>query len=145
MKATTTQKMSIRQLLAPALLAIAIAPLAITAQAGNHGDHEGTGPDHERMVERMEERRQAVYQRAEISEEKQAELNEAHAEHREAMHALREEHHERIADILSDEEQEALRSAMHDVREEHRSEHGKRGHYVDSKDGSDSKNGADSE
>ena len=138
MKAINTKKLSIRQLFAPALLAIAIAPLAITAQADSHGDHEGKGPDHELMVERMEERRQEVYQRAEISEEKQAELNEAHAEHREAMHALREEHHERMADILSDEEQEALRSAMHDVREEHRGEHGKRGHHGDSKDGADS-------
>lgn len=138
MKATHTPQMSIRQLLAPALLAIAIAPLALTAQADSHGDQEGKGPDHERMVERMEERRQAVYQRAEISEEKQAALNEAHAEHREAMHALREEHHGRIAEILSDEEQEALRSAMHDVREAHHGEHGKRGHHGDSKDDADS-------
>ena len=117
MKLTNAKKLSIRQLFAPALLAIAIAPLALTAQADSHGDQEGKGPDHERMVERMEERRQEIYQRAEISEEKQAELNEAHTEHREAMHALRDEHKERVAEILSEEEQEALRNAMHEAHE----------------------------
>ncbi len=132
-----TKKMSVRQLFAPALLAIAIMPLAFTAQAHNHDGVEGQGPDHARMEERMEERRQEVYERAEISEEQQAALNDAYAEHRDAMHALREEHHERVAEILTEEEQEALRSAMHDVHEEHR---GKRGHH-----GSNSNENADSE
>lgn len=127
-------QLSIRQLFAPALLALAIAPLALTAHADNHGDHEGRGADRERMEERMEERRQEVYQRADISEDKQAELSEAHAEHREAMNALREEHKERVDEILSEEEQEALRSAMRDAHEEYRGKHGKRGHHEDSAD-----------
>jgi protein CpxP len=134
MNVSNTRKMSIRQLLAPALLAIAIAPLAFTAQANHHGDPEGRGADRERMEERMEERRQEVYERAGISEEKQAELNEAHTEHREAMHALREEHKERVADILSEEEQEALRTAMREAHEEHRGKHGKRDHHGENAD-----------
>ncbi len=83
--------------------------------------------DREAMHERMEERRQEVYQRAELSEEQQTALNQAHAEHREAVMALREEHQARVAEILSDEEQQALRDAMHEVHAEYRQEHGKRG------------------
>lgn len=131
-------KMSIRQLFAPALLAIAIAPLALTAQAHSHGAHEGQGPDRERMEEHMEERRQELYERADISAEKQAELNEAYVEHREAMHALREEHHERVAEILTEEEQEALRNAMVEAHEESRDKHGKRGHHNNSDENTDS-------
>ena len=127
-------KMSLRQLFAPALLAVALTPLAFTAQADHH---DGQGMDREAMKERMEERRQEVYQRAELSEEQQAALNEAHAEHREAVLALREEHQARVAEILSDEEQQALRDAMHDMHAEYRQErghsgHGKRGHHDDS-------------
>ena len=140
MNVSSARKMSIRQLFAPALLAIAIAPLAFTAQANSHGDHEGQGPDRERMEERMEERRQEVYEHADISAEKQAELNEAHAEHREAMQALREEHHERVAEILTEEEQQSLRNAMQEAHEEYRGKHGKRGHH----DGNSDEN-ADSE
>ena len=44
-------KMSLRQLYAPALLAVALTPLAFTAQADNH---EGRGMDREAMMERME-------------------------------------------------------------------------------------------
>lgn len=134
MNVSSAKKMSIRQLFAPALLAIALAPMAVTAQANSHGYHEGQGPDRERMEERMEERRQEVYERADISAEKQAELNEAHAEHRDAMHALREEHHGRVAEILSEEEQEALRNAMHEAHEEYRGQHGHRGHHDARKD-----------
>lgn len=134
MNVSKGKKMSIRQLFAPALLAIAIMPLALTAQAHNHDDHEGQGPDRERMEERMEERRQEIYQRAEIPEEKQAELNEAHTEHREAMQALHEEHKERVAEILSEEEQKALRNAMYEAHAEFREKHGKRGHHDGNKD-----------
>lgn len=126
MNISGTKKMSIRQLFAPALLAAAFASITLTAQADSHGDHEASGADRQRMEERMEERRQEVYQHAEISADKQAELNEAHAEHREAMHALREEHKERVAGILTEAEQEALHSAMREAHEEHR---GKRGHH----------------
>ncbi|MBR9902695.1 MAG: hypothetical protein GYB15_01895 [Gammaproteobacteria bacterium] len=131
MNVSSAKKMSIRQLFAPALLALAITPLAFAAQAHSHGDHEGQGPDRERMEERMEERRQEVYERADISAEKQAELNEAHAEHREAMQSLREEHHERVAEILTEEEQEALRNAMQEAHAEYRGKHGKGGHHDD--------------
>lgn len=117
-------KMSLSQRFAPAFLAIALMPLAFTAQADQH---EHRGMDREAMHERMEERRQEVYQRAELSEEQQTALNQAHAEHREAVMALREEHQARVADILSDEEQQALRDAMHEVHAEYRQEHGKRG------------------
>lgn len=117
-------KMSLSQRFAPAFLAIALMPLAFTAQAEQH---EHRGMEREAMHERMEERRQEVYQRAELSEEQQTALNQAHAEHREAVMALREEHQARVADILSDEEQQALRDAMHDVHAEYRQEHGKRG------------------
>ncbi|MBT2771804.1 hypothetical protein J7J47_06085 [Halomonas sp. ISL-60] len=134
MKTSNASKVSIRQLFAPALLAIAIMPLAFTAQAHSHGDHEGQGPNRERMEERMEERRQEVYERADISAEKQAELNEAHAEHREAMQALREEHHARVAEILTEEEQEALRNAMQEAHEEYRGKHGKGGHHSGDRD-----------
>ena len=105
-------KMSLRQLFAPALLAVALTPLAFTAQADNH---EGRGMDREAMMERMEERRQEVYQRA-------------------AVLALREEHQARVAEILSEEEQQALRDAMHEMHAEHRHErgHGKRDHHGDS-------------
>ncbi|MDQ7732240.1 hypothetical protein QT231_05985 [Halomonas sp. SpR1] len=134
MKTSNARKISFRQLFAPALLAMAIMPLAFAAQAHSHGDHEGQGPDHERMEERMEERRQEVYERADISVEKQAELNEAHAEHREAMQALREEHHARVAEILTEEEQEALRNAMQEAHEEYRAKHGKGGPHGNHKD-----------
>lgn len=133
-KNSGAEKMSIRKLFAPALLAIALAPLAITAQAHNHSDDEARGPDRERM----EERRQEVYQRAELSEEKQAELNAAYAEHRDAMNALREEHKERVTEILSEEEQEALRTAMQEIHDEYRGQHGKRGRHDNSDDSADS-------
>ena len=125
MNISGTEKMSIHQLFAPAILAAAFASVTLTAQADSHGDHEASGADHQRMEERVEERRQEVYQRAEISAGKQAELNEAHAELREAMHALREEHKAQVADILTEEEQEALHNAMREAHEKHR---GKRGH-----------------
>lgn len=120
-------KMSLRQLFAPALLAVALMPLAFTAQAGHH---EGRGYDREQMAERMEERRQEVYQRAELSEEQQDALNEAHADHREAVKALQEEYHARIAEILTEEERQAVSEAMREVHAEQRSEreHGKRDH-----------------
>ncbi|MCG7576075.1 MULTISPECIES: hypothetical protein [unclassified Halomonas] len=126
-------KMSLRQLFAPAFLAVALMPLAFTAQADQH---DGQGMDREAMKERMEERRQEVYQRAELSEEQQAALDEAHAEHREAVLALREEHQARVAEILSEEEQQALSNAMHEMLAEYRQErghggHGKRGHHDD--------------
>ncbi|WNL41616.1 hypothetical protein RN347_13410 [Halomonas sp. PAMB 3264] len=113
--------LSLRKLFAPALLAAALVPVAMTAQAH---PHDGHGQDREQMRERMQEQRQEVYQRAEIGEEKQQQLNEANSEFFEAMKALHDEHQARIDEILTDEEHQALREAMRDVRQEHRSERG---------------------
>ncbi|MEC4768314.1 hypothetical protein LPL18_013340 [Halomonas sp. CUBES01] len=119
--------MSLRQLIASGLLATALLPLAVTAQAGNHGD-EHHAPDRERMEERMQEHRQDVYERAGLSDEKQQALNEAHDTFREEMTDVREAHRARMADILDEDEQQALRDAMHEAREAYREGHGKRHH-----------------
>lgn len=123
---------SLRQLFAPALLAVALMPLAFSANAGHHNSAD---IDREAMQERMEERRQDVYQRAGLSEEQQTALNEVHAEHRDAMLSLREEHQAKVAEILTEEEQQALRDAMremhadkHDERRHSEGGHGKRDH-----------------
>ncbi|EGP21594.1 hypothetical protein GME_00355 [Halomonas sp. TD01] len=114
--------MTLRQLFAPALLTVALMPLAFSA----HADHHNSASiDREAMQERMEERRQEVYQRAGLSEEQQTALNEAHAEHRDAMLSLREEHQAQVAEILTEEEQQALRDAMRDM---HAEKHGERRH-----------------
>ena len=114
--------LSLRKLFAPALLAAALVPVAMTAQAH---PHDGNGQDREQMRERMQEQRQEVYQRAEIDEEKQQALNEANSEFFEAMKALHDEHQARIDEILTEEEHQALREAMRDVRQEHRGERGR--------------------
>ncbi|KPQ26253.1 MAG: hypothetical protein HLUCCA13_00745 [Halomonas sp. HL-48] len=119
--------LSLRQLAAPALLAAAMLPFALTAQAGNHGDSH-KGPDRERMEERMQEHRQDVYERAGLSDEKQQALNEAHDTFREEMTDVREAHQARMADILDEDEQKALRDAMHEAREAYHESHGKRHH-----------------
>ncbi|RUR33796.1 hypothetical protein [Vreelandella nanhaiensis] len=122
-------KMSLRQIFAPALLAFALTPLAFAAQANPHEGH-GSDVDREAFHQRMEERRQEVYDRAGLSEEQQTALNELNAEHYQAMQTLREEHQEKVADILSEEEREALKNAMKEVRNEHRGEgkgHGRHG------------------
>ncbi|SDN78836.1 hypothetical protein [Vreelandella arcis] len=118
---------SLRQLMAPALFAAALLPLAATAQAGQH-DVDKQGPDRERMEERMEAHRQDVYERAELSDDKQQALNEAHQTFREEMRAVREAHRELMDEILSDDEQQALREAMHEAREDYRQAHGQRRH-----------------
>ncbi|WP_332459872.1 MULTISPECIES: hypothetical protein [unclassified Halomonas] len=120
--------MSLRQLFAPALLAVALMPLAFSANASHHSS---AGIDREAMQERMEEYRQEAYQRAGLSEEQQTALNEARAEHRDAMLSLREEHQAQVAEILTEEEQQALRDAMremHDERRQGEGAHGKRDH-----------------
>ncbi|HBS83953.1 hypothetical protein NDQ72_15890 [Halomonas sp. KG2] len=124
--------MSLRQLFAPALLAVALMPLAFSANADHHNSAD---IDREAMQERMEEYRQEAYQRAGLSEEQQTALNEAHAEHRDAMLSLREEHQAQVAEILTEEEQQTLRDAMREMHAEKHSErrqgeraHGKRDH-----------------
>ncbi|PRY66739.1 hypothetical protein B0H98_101734 [Vreelandella songnenensis] len=129
-------KMSLRQMFAPTLLALALAPLAFSAQAEQHSGHASEA-DREAFHQRMEERRQEVYERAGLNEEQQAALNEVNAEHYQAMQALRAEHQEKVADILSEEERDALKDAMKEVHDEHRGEgkgHGRRGGH-DHRDG----------
>lgn len=116
-----------RSLFAPTLLALALLPFAATASADHHGGKAGErGNMPEQMQERMEERRQAVYEQAGISEEKQTQLNEARESHYNAMRELREEHYGRMQDILTEEERTALKEAMRDMHKEYRNKHGDR-------------------
>ncbi|WP_085917145.1 hypothetical protein [Halomonas sp. CSM-2] len=123
--------LSLRQFVAPALFVAALLPLAATAQADHH-DGEKPHHDRERMEERMEEHRQDVYERAALSDDKQQALNEAHDTFRNEMKNVRDAHQARMAEILTEDEQEALRDAMHEAREEYREEYreaqGKRHH-----------------
>lgn len=123
--------LSLRQFVAPALFAVALLPLAVTAQADHHD--EKPHHDRERMEERMEEHRQDVYERAELSDDKQQALNEAHDTFRNEMKDVRDAHQARMTEILTEDEQEALRNAMHEAREEYREGHGKR-HHGEEKD-----------
>lgn len=115
--------LSLRQFVASALFATAMLPLAMTAQANQHGG-EKHGPERERM----QEHRQDIYQRAELSDDKQQALDEAHATFRDEMKDVREAHQDRMAEILTEEEQEALRNAMHEACKEYREGHGKHHH-----------------
>ncbi|SER81798.1 hypothetical protein SAMN04487958_103141 [Vreelandella subterranea] len=119
--------LSLRQFVAPALFAAVLLPLAATAQADHHN---GEKPHHDRvrMEERMKEHRQDVYERAALSEDKQQALNEAHETFRDEMKDVRDAHQTRMTEILTEDEQEALRNAMHEAREEYRQGHGKRHH-----------------
>ncbi|MFC3284995.1 hypothetical protein [Litchfieldella rifensis] len=109
-------RLTTRKLLMPALLAIAIAPLSLAASAapGDESRHPWN--------ERHQEQRQALYERAGIDEATRAALEEAHAEHREAQRELREQHHERVNDILGEEQHEALKAAMREMHEERHAE-----------------------
>lgn len=115
--------LSLRQFVAPALFAAALLPFAATAQAGHH-DGEKYHPDRERM----QEHRQDVYERAQLSDDKQQALNEAHETFRNEMREVRDAHQTRMAEILTEDEQEALRNAMHEAREYYRQGHGQRHH-----------------
>ncbi|MDN6298477.1 MAG: hypothetical protein L0J54_10730 [Halomonas sp.] len=115
--------------LAPLLLAAALIPLAFSAHAApdaTQGDTAAAGHTQGKMPAalkaRMEERRQAVYEEAGIDKATQKELNAAQKEHYEAMHKLRQEHRERMQDILTEEQQQSLNQAMRDMQSQH---HGK--------------------
>lgn len=129
---TSSLTHALRRSLTPTLLALALMPLALTAQADQHGKHDGErGNKAEQMQERMQERRAEMYQRAGISESKQAQLNEAREQHFNAMREVREEHQARIQAILSDEERQSLESTMRAMREElheGRGQQGQKGH-----------------
>lgn len=109
MRRTTT-----RNLLIPALLAVAIAPMSLAAVAAP-GKSEGW---HEQHQERFEERRQALFERAGLDEETRSALKEAHGEHVQALRELHEQHRERMDEILDEEQREALREAKREMRQE---------------------------
>lgn len=109
-----------RKLLLPALLAVAIAPLALSATAGPQG--EGRPAGYEQYQEQREAKRQALFERAGLDEATREALEEAHNEHRQAMREMHREHRERLDGILDEEQREALAEARREMREEHRSE-----------------------
>ncbi|MFG6157460.1 hypothetical protein ACGTNG_01505 [Halomonas sp. 1390] len=107
-----------RTLLAPALLAVAIAPLALSASAApQEGWQHGGSEDHRQQ---HEQRRQALFERAGIDEETRQALEKARREYREALQELRESHRQRMDEILDDEQREALTTARRELRDEHR-------------------------
>lgn len=112
-----TSPLTLRQRLAPALLAAALLPLAFTAHAApgqGQGAQAGKMPD--ALKERMEERRQAVYEQAGIDQATRQELNAAQKEHYEAMQELRQDYRQRMQEILTEEQQQSLNEAMRDVQ-----------------------------
>ncbi|CAM4002188.1 hypothetical protein VRRI112168_10025 [Vreelandella rituensis] len=122
----TAQRIS--KFLAPALFALAIAPFTLTAQAGQDDDKAERG--HGRM-QLHEEHRQALHERAGFDEETRAELASAHEEYLAARRELRDQHRERMDEILDEDEQQALHDAMQEMRtemrEKARDNHGNRG------------------
>ncbi|MEQ5802879.1 hypothetical protein [Halomonas sp. H10-9-1] len=111
-----------RRILAPALLAIAIAPLALQATAAP-GDNERAGQRQQWQEARAEhhaERRAALFERADLDAETREALENAYHEHREAMAELRETHRDHVAELLSDDQQAALDEARREMREEYR-------------------------
>ncbi|MDN6180434.1 MAG: hypothetical protein L0I84_05440 [Halomonas subglaciescola] len=114
--------------LAPLLLAAALIPLAFAAHAESDAKPNARASEHAQgempaaLKARMEERRQAVYEEAGIDEDTQQELNAAQKEHYEAMRELREEHRERMEEILTEGQQQSLNQAMRDMQSQH---HGK--------------------
>ncbi|WP_187774645.1 hypothetical protein [Billgrantia pellis] len=105
-------------LLVPALLAVAIAPLSLAAAPAKSEDGW-----HEQRHERFEERRQVLFERAGIDEETRSALEQAHDELHQAMRELRERHRERMNEILDEEQREALREAKREMRQEQHAEH----------------------
>ncbi|WP_346796169.1 hypothetical protein R5M92_11945 [Halomonas sp. Bachu 37] len=130
-----TQRIS--KLLAPALLALAVAPFALTVQAGPYGDKTGNGFDREEMQQRHAEFRQTLHERAGLDDATREELNGAHEEHWAAMRELHEQHRAQVDEILDDEQQAALEDAMQEMREEFRDGHGKPGRHHGDRRGSD--------
>ncbi|MCE0734328.1 hypothetical protein LWH48_16305 [Halomonas sp. G15] len=113
-----------RRILAPALLAMAIAPLALTATAapGDAERAEQRQQWQEARAERYAEKRAALFERAGLDAETREALENAHREHRQAMAELREEHRDRIDELLSDDQQAALDEARREMREEYRTQ-----------------------
>ncbi|SHM33793.1 hypothetical protein [Vreelandella subglaciescola] len=119
--------MPLRKSFAPALLAAMLIPLAFAAQAAPDAKPSAKHAQGEMpaaLKARMEERRQAVYEEAGIDEATQKELNATQQEHYEAMHKLRQEHRERMQEILTDEQQQSLNQAMRDLQSQHQGKQG---------------------
>ena len=109
-----------RNLLMPALLAVAIAPMSLAAVAA-----PGQGDDwQEQRQERFEEHRQALFERAGLDEEARSALEEAHDEHMQALRDLHQQHRERMDEILDEEQRDALREAKRELHKERRAERG---------------------
>lgn len=111
MKASLSHK-----LLLPALLAVAIAPLALSATAGDK-DAKGW---HEQRQAQFQAHRQALFERAGLDDETRSALEDAHAEHHEAMRELHDQHRQRLDEILDDDQREALKAAKREMRQEQR-------------------------
>ncbi|MCG6658166.1 hypothetical protein HOP52_10410 [Halomonas campisalis] len=109
-----------RKLLMPALLAVAIAPLALSATAGEKDDKGW----HEQRQERFEAHREALFERAGLDEATRSALEEAHAEHHEALRELHDQHRQRMDEILDDDQRQALRAAKQELHQEKRSAYG---------------------
>ena len=112
-----------RTLFAPALLAAAIAPLALSASAApGDGAHHGKGPEFHAGRDHSTEQREALFERAGLDAETRDALAEARAEHRQALQELQAEHRERLEEILDDDQRAALEQAKHEMRQEWRAE-----------------------
>lgn len=113
-----------RRILVPALLAMAIAPLALQANAapGDGERAENRQQWQETRAERHAEKRAALFERADLDTETREALENAYREHRAAMTELREEHRERVDELLSDDQQAALDEARREMREEYRTD-----------------------
>lgn len=108
-----------RNLLLPALLAVAIAPMSLAAIAAPDKEN---GNWHEQRQERIQEQRQALFERAGLDEETRSALKEAHSEHRQAMRELHEQHRNSMDEILDAEQRDALREAKRELRQEQQAE-----------------------
>ena len=102
-----------RKLFAPALLAAAIAPLALSASAA-----PGEGEPHGRGGSLHAEQREALFERAGLDAETRDALAEARAEHHQALQELQAEHRERLEEILDDDQRAALEQAKREMRQE---------------------------
>ncbi|NWN82283.1 MAG: hypothetical protein HLX48_04680 [Halomonas sp.] len=113
-----------RKILAPALLAMAIAPLALqaTAAPGDGERAENRQQWQEARAERHAEKRAALYERAGLDAETREALDNAYRKHGEAMMELRDEHRERVDELLSDDQQAALDEARREMHETYRTE-----------------------
>nr|WP_298249178.1 hypothetical protein [uncultured Halomonas sp.] len=112
-----------RKIFAPALLAMAIAPLALQAVAApDDGECAENRPHHQEISpQHHAEKRAALYERAGLDAETREALDNAYREHGEAMMELRDEHRERLDTLLSDDQQAALDEARHAMGERHHS------------------------